>query len=183
MSSGFLNDTATLAVFSLWELYNGTPTASPLTIETPPTGSFRCKVTLSSVAGHTDCTGTVTVGSEILTFTAAGTKTTTVTLTAKPVVVYANIDCHIHITAIDTSGADILKETDTTIAVDWDTSTTYYENAQGTFTRSDSNCATDNMTAKVGDSIIHSGKTYSIKNIKDGEKTLGGTTLTRILQL
>jgi hypothetical protein len=38
------------------------------------------------------------------------------------------------------------------------------------------------MTAKIGDKVLFNLKTYTLKNIKDGETTLGGTVLTRILQ-
>lgn len=94
-------------------IFDGTMVASP-TIGSWPTGiTGRCKVTTSSVSGHTDCAGTITIGTETLTFTQAGTKTTTVNLTAKPAVSSANIDCHCHITVIDTGGADVLTTTET----------------------------------------------------------------------
>jgi hypothetical protein len=74
------------------------------------------------------------------------------------------------------------------MAVDWDESTSYYPNAQGNFSRSESNCETDNLTAKVDDMVTHIDastgitRTLPIKNIKDGEQTLSGTVLTRIFQ-
>jgi len=98
---------------TLTYLFDGTMVASP-TIGAWPTGvTGRCKVTMSSVTGHTDCAGTITIGSETLTFAQAGTKTTTVNLTAKPIVSSSGLDCHCHITVIDTGGADVMTSTET----------------------------------------------------------------------
>lgn len=102
---------------SLTYLFDGTMIASP-TIGAWPSGvTGRCKVAVSSVAGHTDCAGTITIGSETLTFSAGLTppitKMTTVNLIAKPAVTSSGLDCHCHITVIDTGGADILTTTET----------------------------------------------------------------------
>lgn len=152
-----------------------------LIVSSPPV-SFRCAVTLSSVLGHTDCTGTVTIGGETLTFVGAGKKTTSTLLTSLPVITTTGLDCNILITCIDSAGKDIQTETDNTMAVDWEDATTYFPGAMGGFERSDSNCETDDFTAKFGDQLTHNGIKYTIKNIKTGERTLSGTNLTRILQ-
>ena len=182
MSSEFLNDVSTLVTYALWELFNALSAATLTLTGAAPTGSFRCSVTLSASGTHIDCTGTVIVGSEVLTFLGAAKKTTTTYLTSLPVITTANLDCNIKIVATDVNGNDLQKETDTTIAVDWDDSTTYYPNSAGGFTRSDSNCETDCLTAKIGDPVVHNGKTVPVKNIKDGEQTLSGTVLSKILQ-
>ncbi len=98
-------------------IFDGTMVASP-TIGAWPTGTTgRCKVTLSSVTGHTDCVGSITIGSETLTFSAGLTppitKQTTTNLTAKPTVSSTGLDCHAHITVIDTGGADVYTTTET----------------------------------------------------------------------
>ena len=183
MTGEFFNDSATLVKASMWYLHNAVPVSSPLTVETPPTGTFRCKATISAVIGHATCVGTLTIGSETQTFVAAGTKAFTTTLTAKPVITYSSLDCMIVITAIDTGGADIHQTANTTIAVDWDDSQKWVPSPQGVWTQVDqTSCETDDITAKIGDTVLHGGKTYPIKNIKDGEQTLSGTVLTRIYQ-
>ena len=182
MSSEFLNDVATLVTYALWELYNALSAATLTLTAAAPIGSFRVSVTLSASGVHTVCAGTVTVGSEVLTFTAAGKKTTTTYLTSLPIITTSGLDCNIKIVATDINGNDLQKETDTTIAVDWDDSTSYYPDSQGGFSRSDSNCETDTLTAKIGDQIVHNRMSYSIKNIKNGEQTLGGIVLTKIIQ-
>jgi hypothetical protein len=183
MAGEFFNDRATLVKASVWYLHNAVPISSPLTIETPPTGSFRCKATISAVTGHATCAGTLTIGSETQTFVATGTKVFTIALTAKPVITYSGLDCMIVITAIDTGGADIHQTANTTIAVDWDDSQKWVPSPQGVWTQVDqTSCETDDFTAKIGDTVLHGGKTYPIKNIKDGEQTLSGTVLTRIYQ-
>jgi hypothetical protein len=149
----FLNQDALIVVQNNWSLYDGTPTGSPLTILTPPSGSFRCKATISSVAGHTTVVGTLTIGGEVLTFTGAGTKTSTVTLTSKPVVAYSGLDCHIHLTAISTSGADIKQESTTAIDVRWQDYTKLWQDASGGFTQTNSMIFTDSSSPVVG-SII-----------------------------
>ena len=188
MAGEFFNDSATLVKASMWYLHNAVPVSSPLTVETPPTGSFRCKATVSAVEGHTTCgtptvKGHITIGSETQDFAGAGTKIFTTTLTAKPVITYSGLDCMIVITAIDTGGADIHQTANTTIAVDWDDSQKWVPSPQGVWTQVDqTSCETDDITAKIGDTVLHGGKTYPIKNIKDGEQTLSGTVLTRLYQ-
>jgi hypothetical protein len=172
ISAAKFPESASLVKRVAWSLYNGTPTSSPLTISTPPTGSFRCKVTLISVSGHTDCAGTIVVGSETLTFSQAGTKLTTTTLTAKPTVTFANIDCHIHLTALSTSGSDIEKETLTTIDISFDDSRKGYYNEQGIWTVNNSRVLTEDTMAVIGDIIRYTAEgdsasvDYIIKSIQ-----------------
>lgn len=90
------------------KLYDATSAATLTLTGTLPTVAFRCRVTLSSAVGHTDCVGSVTVGSETATaFLAAGSKLTTTNLTALPVITTTNLDCHILIEAIDSGGQPI----------------------------------------------------------------------------
>lgn len=181
MSSEFFNDIATLLSYAIWTLFDGLTSATLSLTGTKPTVPFRCAVTLSSVTGHTDCAGTVTIGSEIITFVEAGRKTSATLLTALPTITTSGLDCGILITCIDLSGDDLQNETGKSIAVDWDDSTKYVPNAEGNFTRSDSNCETEELGIVIGDKLIHNGKTFTVKNIKTGEHTLAGTELTKIL--
>jgi hypothetical protein len=181
MASKFLNDLATLITSALWSLYN-TLSAASLVLDAAPTGSFRCVVTVSASGTHTTCSGHVYINDEDLNFPAAGKKISKTFLTSKPTITTSGLDCWILITCVSTGGADLYKETNTTIDVDWEDSITNYPDGMGGFSRSDSNCETDYLTAKVGDKVTYDGKTLLIKNIKNGEMTLGGIVLTKILQ-
>lgn len=181
--SGFLNGTAYLLTYTPHKLYDAL-SAATLTLSgaLPTTSPFRCKVTVSAISGHTDVAGHVFIGSEDIEFKIASSKVTTVNLIALPTCTTSNLDCHILIEAIDSGGAPIQTETQTAMPCDWDESTTWYPNAAGTFSQSDSNCETDLMTAKIGDKVLYNSKTYNVKNIKDGEQTIGGRLLTKVLQ-
>jgi hypothetical protein len=74
---------------------------------TKPSISFRCRVTVSAVTGHTDMTGSLAVGADSLVFVQAGAKTTDTLLSALPVVVNNGLNCHVLIEAIDEDGNDI----------------------------------------------------------------------------
>ena len=151
-------------------LFDGTLTASPA-IGSWPTGiTGRCKVTISSVAGHTDCAGTITIGSETLTFSASSTppitKQTTVNLTAKPTVTSSGLDCHCHITVIDTGGADITAETLTAIDTRIEAYNSGFYNSQGIWTKTNSLilCKTE---LQIGDIVRKGTRDYRIQNAED----------------
>jgi hypothetical protein len=160
-----LVDSAYLVTHAAASLFDGTMAASP-TIGAWPTGiTGRCKVTLSSVSGHTDMAGTITIGSETLTFTQAGTKTTTVNLTAKPTVTSSGLDCHAHITVIDSGGADVQVETLTALDIKWKDETEYYSQAIGGFVKRPAHCTTDETSSQVGDVVRYAGIDHVIKAI------------------
>ena len=147
-------------------LFDGTLTASP-TIGTWPSGvTGRCKATLSSVTGHTDCAGTITIGSETLTFTQAATKITTVNLTAKPAVSSSGLDCHCHITVIDVGGADVIAETLTAINTRIESYQSGFYNAQGIWTKTDSMILSD-TSLSIGDTVRKGTQNYIIKKADD----------------
>lgn len=138
---------------TLTYLFDGTMTAAP-TIGAWPSGvTGRCKVTISSVVGHTDCVGTITIGSETLTFTQAGTKQTTVNLTAKPTVTSSGLDCHCHITVTDVGGADTWTTTETDLPCKIELKSKNVPSPQGGWT----SIATTQMQARgtfaIGDMI------------------------------
>jgi len=92
-------------------LYDALSAATLTLTGAAPSIPFRCAVELSSVTGHTDCAGTVTVGSESLVFVAAGRKMTTNILSALPVVTTSGLNCHIKIECINASGQPIYQQT------------------------------------------------------------------------
>jgi hypothetical protein len=179
----FFNDSATLRKLSSWELYDNLSAATLTLTGSTPTVPFRVAVTLSASGTHADCVGHIYVNGEDLNFLVAGKKSTTTTLTALPTITTSGLDCNILITCLSTSGTELQKETDTTIAVDWDESQRWVSTPSGVWTQVDqTSCETDDFTAQMGDNVIHNSKIYPIKNIKDGEQTISGTVLTRIFQ-
>jgi hypothetical protein len=163
-------------------LFDGTLTASP-TIGAWPTGvTGRCKVTISSVTGHTDVAGRITIGSENLDFLAAGTKQTTVNLTAKPTVTSSGLDCHCHITVIDTGGADVTAETLTSLQIRFEPTSKMYQSPAGAWTQSTAYCMVVNSTVKINDIIRYNSTDYPVKQI-EAFNWLDGTEIYRILYL
>jgi hypothetical protein len=161
-----LCDPASLVTKAHHKLYDATSAATLTLTGTLPSIAFRCKVTVSSVAGHTDVAGSVTVGSETaLAFTVAGSKTTTTNLTALPVVTTTNLDCHILIEAIDSGGAYIEDETLTTIDIKYKDETKYFSQAIGFFVVRPAHCTTDETASQVGDVVRYLGIDHVIKAI------------------
>ena len=161
-------------------LFDGTLTASP-TIGSWPTGiTGRCKVIISSVTGHTDCVGSITIGSETLTFTQAGTKQTTANLTAKPTVTSSGLDCHCHITVIDSGGADVMAETLTALKIRFEPTSKMFMNTTGTWTQSQAYAMVVNSTIKINDIIRYNSTSYPVRQI-EAFNWLNGNELYRIL--
>ena len=166
MIDDYLAAGAYLVAKAAVSLFDGTITASP-TIGSWPTGiTGRCKVIISSVTGHTDCAGTITIGSETLTFTQAGTKQTTVNLTAKPTVTSAGLDCHCHITVIDVAGADVASETLTAINTRIEAYNSGFYNSQGIWTKTNS-LILSTTELQIGDIVRKGTRDYRIQNAED----------------
>lgn len=154
---------AYILTYANHELYDG------LSVATHPSVAFRCKVTLASVTGHTDVAGSVVVGSETLTFAAAGTKTTTAVLSALPVITTSGLDCNILVEAITTGGAPIQAETATATKIQFENTASGYFNAQGQWTVYSGSYAMCRDAAAVGDKLRYSGSDLPIKKV-DTEK-------------
>ena len=166
MIDDYLAAGAYLVTKAAASLFDGTLTASP-TIGAWPTGiTGRCKVIISSVTGHTDCTGTITIGSETLTFVQAGTKQTTISLTAKPTVTSSGLDCHCHITVIDVGGADVVAETLTAINTRIEAYNSGFYNSQGVWTKTNS-LILSTTELQIGDIVRKGTKNYRIQNAED----------------
>lgn len=94
------------------KLYDAVVTPGTLTLTGTALPSFACAITVTAEPGHTNCSGTVAVGSETKTFSASGQRmTTTNLLSAIPVVIVAGLDCHILIEAITQGDQTIYDET------------------------------------------------------------------------
>ena len=169
-----LVDPAYLVTKSPISLFDGTATASITLTGTWPAGKTgRCKVTISVVGEHTSVTGTLTIDSETLTFTQAGTKVTSVNRTANPTVTSSGLDCHMHITVIDTGGQDIEAETLTAIDIKFTDEQKYYSQKIGDFITIPANCITDNTTCQIKDIIRYGGRDMQINAIHGKDHRLG----------
>jgi len=122
-------------------------------------------VRLYTAAGKTDCAGRVTVGSENLDFLIAGKKTTATLLTALPTITTANLSCMIEILALDSGGAEIQKETVTSIDIKFKDEAEYYSQSIGGFVKRPAHCTTDETSSAVGDIIRYAGIDHVIKAI------------------
>jgi len=112
-----LIDDAYLVERSNHVLFSGSAAATLTLTGAKPSVAFRVAVTLSTSTGHTDVAGTVTVGSEVITFTAATRKTTTTQLSALPVITTSGLNCTVLVEAIDAAGAPIIAETLTAVHI------------------------------------------------------------------
>lgn len=155
----------------IWTLFNGQAIPTLVLTGTLPAVTFKCAVTVTSGTGsHTDCIGSVVVGSESLSFTYSGQKrTTTNSLSALPVCTTANLDCTVKITCIDSGGADILQETLTSIIVGVEGHTESFQDGTGAWTKTNSRMFSTTSLAE-NDIIRYSGKDYVVKRIDDRAK-------------
>lgn len=172
--------TAYLVTKASHELYAGVTSATLTLTGSLPSVSFRVAVTLSSVTGHPDCTGSVSVGSETLTFTSAGKKTTTTALSALPTITTSGLDCDILIEAITTGGAPVFVETLTTLKIRFEPTTKAFVNAVGIWTQSSAYCMVVNSTIQIGDVIRYNSADYPVRQI-EALNWLDGTEIYRIL--
>lgn len=147
------------------ELYDGTTAATLTLTGSLPSVSFRCKVTISAVAGHTDVAGSVVVGSETLTFAAAGTKTTTTALSALPTITTSGLDCNILVEAITTGGAPIIEETAIALKTRFENTQKSYLNSQGVWSKSQAIAYVIDSSCDIGTKFSQGGYDYTIDQV------------------
>jgi len=149
--------------------------SAPVVVKDWPAGvSGRCKVTLSSSGVHTDCAGTITIGSETLTFVQAGTKITSTLLTAKPVITFSGLDCHCRITIVDAGGAPIKVETKTATKIQFENTASGFFASDGTWKVYSGSYAMCRDAAGVGDIIRYGSVDMPIVKV-DTEKWFSKT--------
>lgn len=153
------------------KLYDAVPASSPITlIGSAPSTAFRCKAKVTSVTGHTDCAGTLLIGTETLTFSASSTtKQTTANLSALPVVAYANLDCKITIECIDSGGAPIMSETLTAILTLIEPHQSGIMSPQGVWTSINDTQIFSNIELAIGDIVRKGSKDYHIKSMDEND--------------
>ena len=176
------NSSSYLVTKAILELYDAVPSASPISaaaIATPPTVAYRCQVTVTSVTGHTDCSGTVVIGSDSLSFSTSAQKkvtTTTIAANTKPAITYANLDCQITIECIDAGGQPIYAETLTAIDVSWnDTQKWVPDPAGGWTTITETSATTENSSITAGAILrkTSTGSDYKVRAVKTVKNFLG----------
>jgi len=166
---------------SNWQLFTGLSIASlVLNGDGLPSVSCKCAVTVSAITGHADLTGTVTIGSEVLTFTSATRKTTTVLLSALPAITTSGLDCQLLIEALSSGGANIQKETLTAITCRFMNVQKSYRDALGNWTTSQAQALTADASSNVG-GILRIGSTdYTIMQMESYSKLSGREFLRRL---
>lgn len=166
MIEDYLNQDAYWVTKANHILYSGLSVASPVLTGSLPSVAFRVAVTISSANGHVDCAGSVVVGSETLTFTAAGKKTTTTGLSALPVISCSGLDCSLLVEAISVGGALLQTETTTAIKIRKEAYQSGYFNAAGVWTTTRDAVYCTSLMA-VGDKIRCGGQDYTILKVED----------------
>jgi hypothetical protein len=159
--------------------YNGLSVGSLTLIGTWPANGAKLSIVASAITGHTNCGSIVTPGTVAInggapiSFTHAGRKTSTVSLTAKPTIVTDNLDCNLVITCLDSGLAQILVETITAIDIKFKDEAEYYSQSIGGFVKRPAQAITDETLSEVGDVIRFGGIDYPIKAIHAKRDRLG----------
>ena len=128
-----LKHTCYLVAKSTAKLYDALGSGALTLSGTWPSGlTGRVAITVTSVAGHTDVAGTVTVGGESKSFSASGQRLTYTTyLSARPVIVATGLDCHILVEVLTASGQPYYAETLTAITCRWTPTQKSFRNSIG----------------------------------------------------
>jgi len=138
-----------------------------------PANGSKLYIVASAIVGHANCgsvgtPGLVTInGGTPISFIQAGGKTSTVSLTAKPAIVTANMDCHLEITVRDSGLAPITAETQTAIKTRIEPHQSGHSDASGIWTTiNDTQIFSDTLLA-VGDIVRKGTKDYHIKQMDE----------------
>ena len=146
-----------------------------------PAVPFKCAVTCSVVAGHVDVTGSVIIGSETLTFTSATRKTSTTLLAALPTITQSGLDCNILIEALSSGGANIPKETLTSILIGFKATQKTYMDSTGAFTLCSAQAKTVDTGCVAGAILRADGVDYQIVQVEPKNKPSGREYMRKLL--
>lgn len=168
-----------------WKIFSGLASVLPSLASGDglPAVAYKCAVTLSTSVGHTDVTGSITIGSEMpLSFNSATRKTTTVLLSALPIISHIGLNCNILIEALSAGGANIQKETATATKCRFMQAQKAYQDGAGTWTQSKGIADTTDPNCNIGDEFRFGGIDYQIGQV-NCFTDLAGTELYRRLYL
>jgi hypothetical protein len=163
-------------------LFDGLSAATLTLTGSLPSVAFRCAVTLYTAGAHTDCAGSVMVGSETLTFSGASKKITTVNLSALPTITTSGLDCMVLVEAITTGGAPIQTETQTAIYCRLQNTQKSFQNAEGEWTQSQAIAYVSDSSFEVGSVFSQGGYDYQIAQVS-AHSDLSGDEVFRKLYL
>lgn len=165
-----------------WVIFDGLASVLPSLASGDglPAVVFKCAVTVSAVTGHTDVAGSVTIGSETSTFVAATRKTTTILLTALPVVSASGLDCNILIEALSAGGANIIKETAIICKTRFQDSQKAFQNPAGVWTQSQAIADTTDPETGIGDIFSYNSYDYQVAQVASYTNLAGVETYRRL---
>jgi hypothetical protein len=177
-----IKKTAYRVGLATWKIFTGI-TSATLTLNGDglPTESFLCAVTPISVAGHTDVVGSVTIGSETITFAAATRKTTTVPLSALPTITTSALDCNLLIEALDLGATPLMKETLTSIKIGFKQTQKVYQDRFGKPAMSSAEAKTQDTNCVAGTILRIDGTDYSIEQVSPKTKMSGVEYLRKMI--
>lgn len=150
-----------------WKLFTGLASLLPtLNGDGLPTVPFKCAVTISAIAGHSDVAGSVTIGTETLSFVAATRKTTTVLFSALPAISQSGLDCNILIEALGSGGANIQKETAIICKTRFQDSQKAFQQPTGVWAQSQAIADTTDAETGIGNIFSYDGYDYQVAQVQ-----------------
>jgi hypothetical protein len=166
-----------------WKIFTGLPSALPALTSGDglPTVAFKCAVTLAVVTGHADVAGSVVVGAETIVFNSATRKTTTALLTALPIISATDLDCNILVEALTVGGANIQKETLTSILIGFKATQKTYMDSAGNFTLCSAQAKTVDTLCVAGTILRVDGIDYTIVQVEPKNKPSGREYMRKLL--
>ncbi len=139
--------------------------------EWPSGFTGRVAITITSETGHTDCIGSVAVGSESKSFTASGQRLTFTTyLTALPAIVATGLDCYILVEVLTTSGQPYYEETLTAVTCRWTPTQKSFRNSLGEWETSDAEVLTTSTLCNATDVLRYEGLDYVVRQVNPYSK-------------
>lgn len=143
----------------------------------------RVAITVTSETGHTDCAGSIAVGSESKTFSASGQRLTYTTyLTARPIIVATGLDCHILVEVLTTSGQPYQDEAVTAVTCRWTPTQKSFRNSMGEWETSDAEVLTTSSAVNVNAVLQFGNKDFEVKEA-DPKAKLSGREFLRKLKV
>jgi hypothetical protein len=166
-----------------WKIFTGLASALPSLAsgDGNPTVPYKCAVTPAAVTGHADVTGSVVVGAETIAFDSATRKTFTTLLTALPVISAPGLDCQILIEALSVGGANIQKETLTSILIGYKATQKTYLDSMGNFTLCSAQAKTVDTLCVAGAILRIDGTDYQVVQVEPKNKPSGREYMRKLL--
>ena len=138
-----------------WAIFDDVVTTGELTLDAVPDYPVKYAVTLSAIEGHTICTGSVTVGSEVLSFDSQNRLVTASLYEAKPIISTADLDCNAKVECVTEFGEIIEISSLTPMMVLHFPKTRIIRDPSGSGSmQTDYDMFATNTSLKIGDQIL-----------------------------